>query len=200
MRYPETLNKLIAIFKRLPGIGSKSAERIAFELILWPKEKIDDLVSLLSQLKGNVSLCPICGALSGPGGCLYCDVTKRDPNVLCAVASLRDLYLMEETREFRGLYHIISFYHAPMQGRAINLQSVERLKERITTHSVKEVVLAFDATLDGDATALFLKKELSSLPIRLTRLAFGIPLGSSFDFVDGATLARALQGRQTLSK
>ena len=179
-------------------MGSKSAERFAFDLIHWPKERLQELSELLGHVKESLHICPECGALTGKEGCHFCEDKKRERAVVCLVAQMRDLFLIEETREYRGLYHVISSHFHPSQGRTFHMKSVEKLKERIVRLSIQEVFLAFDATEEGDAIALFLRKELSQLPVRLSRLAFGIPLGSSFDFVDGGTLGKAISGRQTL--
>lgn len=204
MRYPDYLTRLASLLKRLPGVGSKAADRLAFELTRWPKERLDELSTLLANLKASVCHCPECGALVGSAAdkqrCAFCDEKRAESAQICIVAQIRDLFLIEETREFKGLYHVVTSHFHPQEGRTFHRQSIEKLKERILKQSLQEVILAFDATEEGDALALFLKKELSTLPIRLTRLAFGIPLGSSFDFIDGATLARSLSGRQNFSK
>lgn len=198
MKYPDYLAKLTYLLKRLPGVGSKSAERFAFDLIHWPKERLNELSSLLSTIKENLRICPECGGLIGKESCLFCEERRHATSQICLVSHLRDIFLIEETREYQGLYHVVSSHFHPTEGRTFHLKSIEKLKERIQKHSIQEVILAFDATEEGEAVALFVRRELAPLTIKITRLAFGLPIGSSFDFVDGSTLGRALAGRHLL--
>lgn len=196
MRYPEHLLKLIAVLKKLPGIGNKSAERFAFHLLDWPEEKLEEMGKVIANVKKNLNYCIECGALI-EGTCSFCDLSKRHSQAICIVASSRDVYSIEETREYKGLYHVLGGVLSPLQGRLPSASALEKLKKRIVDLGIEEVILAFDSTLEGDATALFLKKELVRLEVALTRLAFGLPMGSSFDYIDGGTLQRALSGRRS---
>lgn len=194
MRYPEHLLKLITVLKKLPGIGNKSAERFAFHLIDWPEEKHLEMAQTIQDIKKKLKCCPECGSLSEEPPCLFCDTKKRDPTILCVVGSPKDVFLIEETHEYKGLYHVLGALLSPIHGVVPNL---DKIKERVKSLGVQEVIIALDSTLEGDATALYLKKELSSLAITTSRLALGLPVGSSLDFIDGGTLARAFSGRRT---
>lgn len=197
MKYPEHLLKLISVLKKLPGVGAKSAERFAFHLLNWPEEKLVEMSHVIQDIKKKLNYCDVCGCLTDGGSpCPFCEPGKRDPQVLCVVASPKDVFLIEETREFRGLYHVLGNLLSPLFHQAPPSRSIEKLKERVLSLGMKEVIVALDSTLEGDATALYLKKELEPLAISISRLALGLPMGSSFDYIDGGTLARALAGRR----
>ncbi len=195
MRYPDHLLKLIQVLKRLPGVGNKSAERFAFHLLTWPEEQLRELGAVVSVTKDKLQQCRECGCLIGSEECFFCQISQRDSNVMCVIASPRDVFAIEETREYKGLYHVLDGLLSPLDRRGPEHLSMPKLKQRLISHKVKELVIALDSTLEGDATALFLKQELANYPLHISRLAFGIPVGSSLDYVDGGTLARALAGR-----
>lgn len=195
MRYPDHLLKLIQVFKWLPGVGNRSAERFAFHLLTWSEEQLRELGTIVASTKEKLQHCSSCGCLMGEEGCLFCHAAQRDPSVMCVIASPRDVFAIEETQEYRGLYHVLGGVLSPLDRRGPEHLTLAKLKERLGALHVKEVVIALDSTLEGDATALFLKQELSHHPVQVSRLAFGLPMGSSLDYVDGGTLARALSGR-----
>ncbi len=195
MRYPDHLLKLIQVLKRLPGVGNKSAERYAFHLLTCSQEQLNELGSVISSAKANLQQCQECGCLTGKEGCLFCLDTHRHSHIICVIASPRDVFAIEETQEYRGLYHVLDGLLSPLDRRGPDQLALPQLKKRLIDLHVQEVVIALDSTLEGDATALFLKQELSDYPIQISRLAFGLPMGSSLDYVDGGTLARALSGR-----
>jgi recombination protein RecR len=194
MRYPEHLLKLISILKKFPGVGSKSAERFAFQLLDWPEEKRVEMASVVKDVSKNLKNCPECGALIEQA-CSICTDKGRIHELLCVTASAKDIFLIEETREYRGLYHVLGALFSPIHGKAPPAQAIEKLKSRISELGVKEIIIALDSTLEGDATALYLKRELAPFSVSVSRLALGLPMGSSLDFIDGGTLARALAGR-----
>jgi recombination protein RecR len=195
MRYPDHLLKLIQVLKRLPGVGNKSAERFAFHLLTWPEEQLHELGSVVSTAKEMLKHCDSCGCLMGTEGCFFCNSAKRNSSLMCVLASPRDVFAVEETHSYDGLYHVLGGLLSPLERKGPEHLSVDKLKKRLTEHQVKELVVALDSTLEGDATALFLKQELADCPLQISRLAFGLPMGSSLDYVDGGTLARALSGR-----
>lgn len=194
MHYPEHLLKLIAVFKKLPGVGAKSAERFAFHLLEWQEEKLQEMGRVIETTKKYLKSCVECGSLIEER-CPFCQNPERRPDILCVVASSKDVFSIEETREFRGLYHVLGGLLSPLQGLSPAPRALEKLKDRALKLGVKEMILALDSTLEGDATALYLKKELESLSVSISRLALGLPMGSSLDYIDGGTLARALAGR-----
>ncbi len=196
-KYPHTLQRLIAHLRKLPSVGTRTAERFAFDLLKWNNPALSELAQLLIQLPSKIIHCTTCGCLTEEGTCPFC-ASSRDSASLCVLGSPRDVYAIEETRSFKGLYHIVEHLISPLDGRLASTLRVDRIIDRIQTHRTKEVILAFDSTLEGDATALFLKQQLTPLSISITRLAFGLPIGSNLEYIDTSTLARALSGRQIL--
>ena len=195
MRFPDHLLKLIQLLKRLPGVGNRSAERFAFQLLNWSNADLAELGEALKTTHHKLQSCQVCGCLSGEEGCNFCDLTRRDPHIICVIASLRDVFSVEETRAYNGLYHVLGGVLSPLNRRGPEHLSINKLKQRLESLPIKEVVIALDSTLEGDATALFLRQELAHYSVHISRLAFGLPMGSALDYVDGGTLARALAGR-----
>lgn len=195
IHYPRHLVKLIALLKNIPGVGTKSAERFAFQLMEWPPEALQEIAQTLQEIPHALVRCAECGGV-GEGACPLCTDAKRNPKLLCVVASYKEIFSIEKTRAFSGLYHVLGTLLSPIQGRTPPPESISKLKERIVRLGVEEVIASFDPTLEGDATFLYLKKVLSSLPITLSRPALGLPMGSSLDTIDEGTLGRALAGRR----
>lgn len=195
MRYPDYFLKLIQVLKKLPGVGSKSAERFAFHLLDWSDHQLNELGNTIKGIRQHLTYCPECGCLVGSTACGLCDLTKRDTDTLCIISSARDVFSIEETHEYRGLYHVLGGVLSPLDKKGPEHLRIPQLKKRLQDLPIKEIVIALDSTLEGDATSLYLKQELASYPQQISRLAFGLPMGSSLDYVDGGTLARALAGR-----
>lgn len=194
-KYPFHLNKLIEQLKRLPGVGSKSAERFAFHLLNWSPENIKAFAQTLGETPEKLHLCQTCGCLCGDDeACYFCQHPRRT-DILCVVASPKDVFALDATGEYQGLYHVLGALLSPLEGIGPERLRLDQLKNRLAGLNIREVVLALDSTLEGDATALYLKQELEPAGIHISRLAFGMPMGSSFDYVDGGTLARALSAR-----
>ncbi len=196
-KYPFELTQLIAYLKKLPGVGTRTAERFAFHLLEWPNGELHSFSSLLAQIKKRITPCPECHCLTDNGCCAFCDSSKRNSSQLCIIAAARDAYALEETGSYRGYYHVLGGLLSPIEGKTPEHLNLERLQKRITTLQIKEIIIALDSTLEGDTTSLFLKEQIQGWGLSVSRLAFGIPIGSSLDFVDGGTLARALIGRQS---
>jgi recombination protein RecR len=196
-KYPTDLIQLIAYLKRLPGVGTKTAERFAFHLLNWQGEELRHLSSLFFDLKEKITQCPECRCLTDREQCLFCQGATRNKSQLCIIACPRDAYSIDETGAYRGLYHVLGGLLSPVDGKTSEHFNLDHLKKRITTLQVKEIIIALDSTLEGDTTSLFLKEQIQEWGLPVSRLAFGIPMGSSLDFVDGGTLARALTGRQS---
>ena len=192
--YPNIILTLIAYVKKLPGVGSKTAERFVFDLLSWEKSHLDQFSTLLSDLKDIVFKCPECGCIADKNGCNFCS-KKRDLDSICVVASAKDVYAIEKSGSYRGLYHVIEHLLSPMDGKGVESLKIDKLRQRITVNRVKEVIIALDSSLEGDATSLFLKENLKTIKVNVTRLAFGLPVGSSMEYVDGSTLVKALLGR-----
>ncbi|MBS0615417.1 MAG: recombination protein RecR [Verrucomicrobia bacterium] len=196
-KYPLPLIHLMSLLKKLPGVGSKTAERFAFQLLDWPGEELSHLSELTRTLKETIVHCDTCRCIKDQNDCAFCDETKRDTSVLCIISSAKDAYAFEETRTYKGLYHVLGGLLSPLDGKTPEHLDLPRLKKRLESHGIQEVILALDSTIEGDATALFLKDELQRLGVRVTRLAFGLPIGSPLEYIDGSTLSRALSGRQS---
>ncbi len=195
MQYPSHLLKLIQVLKRFPGVGNKSAERFAFHLLTWPSDHLNEFGDTVLNAKNRLKHCLECGCLMDDENCSFCNLSKRESHVMCVLASAREVYAIEGTLEYKGLYHVLGGVLSPLENRGPEKLFLQKLKDRILALGVKEVVVALDSTLEGDATALFLKEELAIYPVKVSRLAFGLPMGSALEYVDGGTLARALQGR-----
>lgn len=196
LHYPAHLLKLIEMLKCLPGVGTKSAERFAFEMLTWSPELLSDLGETIRLLPTQIKNCARCHCLTQGERCPFCDDERRDRHILCVIASPRDAFSMEKTREYRGLYHVLGGVLSPIDGHGPDLLSVPLLRQRIEELKIQELIIALDSTLEGDATALYLKQELACYPLKISRLAFGLPMGSSLDYVDGDTLARSFLGRR----
>lgn len=196
-QFPNELLTLIAYLKKFPGVGRKTAERFAFKLLEWPQEELKKFGNLLGTLQEKIHPCETCGCLKDVPFCSFCNLSQREDSTLCVVASPRDVYTIEETRAFKGLYHVIGGLLSPLEGRSIEPQILQKLEKRLVNNPIKEAIIAFDSTLEGDATALFLKQKIEAIGVKTTRLAFGLPMGSSLDFVDYGTLEKAFTGRQS---
>ncbi len=195
-RFPEELLKLIGHLKKFPGVGTRTAERFAFELLSWGSFDLKAFGAILSSLKETVPPCSTCGCLTDRGVCKFC--SNRDPASLCLISSARDAYAIEETGHYRGLYHVVEHLLSPLDGRHTETLRLDRIEKRIEEMQVRELIFAFDSTLEGDTTALYLKNHLARGGLFISRLAFGIPVGSSLEYIDGGTLARAFAGRHSI--
>lgn len=193
--YPKTLQTLIAYLQKLPGVGRKTATRYAFQIISCQESEIADFTKFLSSLKEQLYTCRECGALLDQKNCYYCDTTRRDASQLCIISSPKDLFSIEATHSFNGMYHVLPGLLSPLDDIEPESLNLETLKTRIEKLGVQEIILALDSTIEGDATSLFLKKDLEKLSLSVTRLALGMPLGSTLDFLDAGTLSKALSSR-----
>ena len=196
LKYPKDLLTLIAHLRKLPGVGKKTAERYAFHLLDWEGKDLHECAEGIATLKERVQACVECGCLMDGVRCVFCDAERRERTQLCIIASPRDAYAIEETGNFRGLYHVLGSLISPLDGKTPESLNLPHLQNRIQALGVKEVILALDSTLEGDATSLYLKEQFEKFGIEVSRLALGLPLGSSLDFVDEGTLSQAFSGRQ----
>lgn len=195
MSYPNHLLKLIDVLKKLPGVGIKSAERFAFQLLEWQPEHLSQMAEIIRQTPEKITHCNTCGCLIDTQvPCPFC-LPQRQQQTLCIIAHPKDAFAIEETREFRGLYHVLGGVLSPIDGLTPQTLRIPSLIQRIQKHQIQEAIIAIDSTLEGDTTALYLKQELEPLSVKLSRLAFGLPMGSAIDYIDGGTLAKALTAR-----
>ncbi|WP_038041393.1 recombination mediator RecR [Thermus tengchongensis] len=194
MRYPESLLKLARALSRLPGIGPKTAQRLSLHLA-FHREEAEELERALTGLKA-LGVCRICGNLAEGELCPICQDETRDRSVIAVVETVSDLFALERSGEFHGLYHVLGGALNPLEGVGPRKLNLESLWARLS--GVEEVVLATSMTVEGEATALFLAEELKRRGIRASRLAYGLPVGGSLEYVDEVTLGRALEGRKPL--
>ena len=196
--YAEPMNKLIQRFGKLPGVGRKTAERLAFYILRTSPEEARALAQAIMELKQKVGYCRICNNLSQKEVCQICGDTARDRSTICVVEEPRDVIAIEETQKFRGRYHVLLGALSPLEGIGPGDLKIDHLLERIKSEKVKEVIIASNCDSEGEVTALYLTEIVKPLGVRLTRIAHGIPLGSNLEYVDHATLGQALEGRKEL--
>ena len=196
--FPAPLEKLTEQFAALPGIGTKSAQRLAFHVLGLPMEKAQAFADAIVSAKKGVTLCPECCGLSAGGLCPICASPKRDGSVLCVVADPRDVMAMERAREYNGKYHVLHGVLSPMNHVGPDDLQIKPLLERVAAGGVEEVIMATNPDTEGETTALYLSRLLKPLGVKVTRLAYGIPVGGHLEFADDATLSRALEGRREL--
>jgi recombination protein RecR len=193
---PAALATLIGELVRLPGIGPKTAQRLAFHLLKVPREEAVALAEAVVGLKDRIRTCARCFSIGETELCVVCQDPRRDPQVLCVVEEVNDLLAIEKTKEFRGLYHVLGGTLSPLDGRGPEQIRGRELLARLETGSVREVILATNPNVEGEATALYLLRLLKPFSIKVTRIARGLPMGGDLEYADEVTLARALEGRR----
>ncbi len=196
---PAALATLIGELVRLPGVGPKTAQRLAFHLLKAPREEAAALAEAVIGLKDQIRTCSRCFNISETELCGVCQDPRRDPELLCVVEEVNDLLAIEKTKEFRGLYHVLGGTLSPLDGRGPEQIRGKELLGRIEAGSVREVILATNPNVEGEATSLYLLRLLKPLPIKITRIARGLPMGGDLEYADEVTLARALEGRRELT-
>lgn len=196
--FPAPLEKLVEQFARLPGIGSKSAQRLAFYVLSLPENEAKEFANAIVNAKKNVTCCPVCQNFTSGGLCPICSSPKRDGSVICVVADPRDVAAMERSGEYNGHYHVLHGVISPMNHIGPDDIAIKPLVERVAKGNIKEVIMATNPDTEGEATAMYIARLLKPFSVRVTRLAYGIPVGGHLEFADNATLMRALEGRQDL--
>ena len=197
--FPPTLEKLVEQFARLPGIGTKSAQRLAFFVLSLPEEEAKAFANAIVEAKATVTCCPVCQNLTERGGlCPICSSPKRDRTTVCVVADPKDVVAMERAREYNGLYHVLHGVISPMNHVGPDDLHISSLVERVNGGEITEVIMATNPDTEGEATAMYLSRLLRPFGVKTTRLAYGIPVGSHLEYADDATLMRALEGRREM--
>jgi recombination protein RecR len=191
----EPLAELVAALERLPGIGAKSAQRLAYHLLKTPRDQVEALCAAMRDVKDRVTYCSICGTITDVEPCAYCTSTDRDERRICVVEQPENVASIEKTRAFRGRYHVLLGAIAPLQGTGPDDLRIKELLGRLG-NGVEEVILATNPTVEGEATALYLARLLKPLGVRVTRIAMGVPVGSDLDYTDEFTISKALEGRR----
>jgi recombination protein RecR len=196
MSRPDTLSKLIEQFQRLPGIGAKSAQRLAFHILKTPREEVDRLADAMREVKERVTYCSTCSNITDVDPCYYCTHPGRDPRIICVVEEPENVTAVEKTRQFNGLYHVLMGALSPLHGVGPDDLKIKDLLMRVGSGSVEEIILATNPNVEGEATAIYLAKLLKPLGVRVTRIAMGVPVGSDLEYADEVTMQRAMEGRR----
>ncbi len=196
--FPDSVEQLIKEISQLPGIGPKSAERIALYIVAQDKQRVDRLVNAIKVARENLHLCPICFNLTDKEICNICADEKRDHSTVCVVEEVRDLFAIEKSGEYRGVYHVLHGRIDPMNHVSTDNLKIKELVERVAKGDIREVILAMNPNFNGDITALYLQKVLKPFGVKITRIATGLPKGTEIDFVDSVTLTMAIKDRKEI--
>jgi recombination protein RecR len=192
----DPLARLVEQFQRLPGIGAKSAQRLAYHILKTPREEVDRLAEAMREVKDHVTYCSVCSNITDVDPCYYCTSDARDRRTICVVEQPENVSAVEKTREFKGTYHVLMGALSPLQGVGPDDLKIKGLLERVAGGAVSEVILATNPNVEGEATAIYLARLLKPLGLRVTRIAMGVPVGSDLEYADEITMLRAMEGRR----
>lgn len=196
--YSETVTKLINQFEKLPGIGHKTAVRLAFYILEAQREDVEEMSKVFIEAKDKVKFCSICFNLTENDPCDICSNPKRDDSVICVVENVKDVIAMEKTHEYKGYYHVLHGSISPMNNITAGDIKIKELLQRLSDDKIKEVILATNPTVEGEATAMYISRLIKPLGISVTRIAHGIPVGGDLEYTDEITLIKALEGRRQM--
>ena len=196
--FPAALQELSDQFARLPGIGGKTAQRLAFHVLSLPLQEAEEFASAILKAKNTVHTCPVCQNLTDREVCPICDDDLRDKGLICVVAEPKDVIAMERSREFNGVYHVLHGVISPLNHVTQDDIKIKELLMRVASGTVREVIMATNPDTEGEATAMYISRLLRPMEIKVTRLAYGVPVGSQLEYADEVTLSRALEGRQEI--
>jgi recombination protein RecR len=197
--YVGPVTRLVEEFAKLPGIGPKSAQRLAFYILGAPSQVAHDLAAALTEVRDNIKHCSICGNLTDEDPCTICSDSNRNASLICIVEHPRDVIAIEKTGKFNGLYHVLHGALAPMEGIGVEDLNIKTLLSRIEKQEMLEIILATNPSIEGDTTAMYLSRLLKPLGIKVTRLAHGLPVGADLEYTDEYTLIKAIQGRHEIN-
>ncbi|BDU93851.1 recombination mediator RecR [Clostridium perfringens] len=195
--YPVAIEKLIEEFAKLPSIGKKSAQRLTLHILNLPKDEVEEFANALVKARGTIKYCSVCGNFTDTDPCAICSNPNREKDIICVVEQPKDIMTMEKVKEFNGLYHVLHGTISPMQGRGPQDIRIRELVARMSG-DVKEVIVATNPTIEGEATAMYISKILKPLDVKVTRIAAGIPVGGDLEYSDEVTLSKALEGRTVI--
>lgn len=198
MEYTKPLAKLIECFQKLPSIGPKTAQRLALHLVKMPEYEVEKFAQTMIEAKNTISYCEVCFNMTSQSPCEICSNSQRDKSVICVVSETKDLIAIEKTSEYKGLYHVLQGLISPIDGIGPDDIRVRELLKRVHDNDIKEVILALNPSVEGEATSLYLTKLLKPFDIKVSRIAFGLPLGCELEYADEMTLVKALEGRVQL--
>ena len=194
--YPSSLEQLIDSFKYLPGIGEKTAERLAFAIMEMDEERVSQFSNSLMMVKENIHRCPVCNGLTDSDKCSICSDDMRDNTILCVVEDPKSVFLFEKLGLYKGKYHVLKGLISPLDGINPDDIELEKLIERVKKESFKEIILAFKPSIEGETTSLYIKRILGDMNLSITKIASGIPMGADMEYIDAMTLERALMDRK----
>jgi recombination protein RecR len=195
---PEPLARLVEQLQKLPGIGAKGAQRLAFHILKTPRDDAERLCDAIRDVKEQVTYCSTCNNITAIDPCMYCSNDERDRKIICVIEEPQNVMVVEKTREFRGLYHVLMGALSPLHGVGPDDLKIKGLLHRVANGGVEEVIIATSPTVEGEATALYLARLLKPLGVRVTRIAMGIPVGSDLEYADEVTMTRAMEGRRDI--
>lgn len=195
--YPVAIEKLIEEFAKLPGIGQKTAQRLALHILNLPEDEVKEFADALVKARGTIKYCSVCGNFTDQDPCAICSNPNRDKSVICVLEQPKDVMIMEKVKEYNGLYHILHGNLSPMQGRGPQDIRIRELVARMK-EDVKEVIIATNPNIEGEATAMYIAKILKPLDVKVTRIAAGVPVGGDLEYADEVTLSKALEGRKEI--
>ena len=198
MSRPDPLARLVEELTRLPGVGAKTAQRLAFHILKTPREAVDRLVEAMQVVKDRVTYCSACSNITDQDPCWYCTTDTRDRRVICVVEEPENVTAVERTRDFTGLYHVLMGALSPLQGVGPDDLKIHGLLKRVGEGGVEEVILATNPNVEGEATAIYLARLLKPLGVKVTRIAMGVPVGSDLDYADEFTMHKAMEGRREI--
>ena len=198
MLYTKSFQKLIDVFRKMPGVGNKSAVRMAYYVLSMSDEDIEDMTKTIKEAKEKICYCKICQNTTEQEICEICGGTKRDKSTICVVEQPKDVVALEKTREYYGTYHVLHGCISPMDGIGPEDIKIKELLERAADEQVKEVILAISPNVEGDATSMYISRLLKPFGIKITRIAYGIPVGGDLEYADQVTLAKAIEGRREI--
>lgn len=198
MIYPKSIASLIEHFQKFPSVGPKSAQRMAFYLLRMPRAEVEKFAQSMIDAKENTKTCEICFNLSSTSPCEICTSSQRDKSTICVVAETKDLIAIEKTNEYKGLYHVLQGLISPMDGIGADDIRIKELLNRLTDENVREVILALSPSVEGEATSLYLSKLIKPFGVKISRIAFGLPVGADLEYADEITIAKAIEGRREL--
>jgi recombination protein RecR len=198
MSHPESLARLIEQLQRLPGIGAKGAQRLAFHLLKSPREEVDLLADAMRDVKERVTYCSVCSSITDTDPCSYCAAAERDHRVICVVEEPQNVAAIEKTRGFKGVYHVLMGALSPLHGVGPDDLKIRSLLDRVAAGTVEEVILATNPNVEGEATAIYLARLLKPLGVRVSRIAMGVPVGSDLEYADEITMQKSMEGRREI--
>ena len=196
--FPEPLARLIEQLQKLPGIGAKGAQRLAFYVLKTPRDDAERLCEAIRDVKEQITYCSVCNNITATDPCIFCSSESRDPRMVCVVEEPQNVMVVEKTREFRGRYHVLMGVLSPLHGVGPDDLKIKGLLDRVGAGGIEEVIIATSPTVEGEATALYLARLLKPLGVRVTRIAMGIPVGSDLEYADEVTMTRAMEGRREI--